>query len=249
MKEPEAQPLQGHLGELRTRLVRCLLVVGTATGGAFFFAPAVFHWLIRPYMSLLHAHAQGTMPFLQTLEPAETFKLSFLIALLLGVVITLPYLFFEIWGFVRPGLAKHERRWIVPILSGGTVLFGVGTAFAYVVVLPIALRFFWEYSLRLGVTPGWTVKHYFGFVLGTEAAFGFAFELPLVTTLLAAVGVIDGAMLARVRRYAIFIICCVAAILTPPDVVSLILMAVPLIGLYEISILLARLVGRKGTSV
>jgi sec-independent protein translocase protein TatC len=242
----QPQPVGHHLMDLRRMLLRCLIAIGVMSAISFAYAPTLFRILQAPYTRILAKYGSEKVGvFLQSLEPAETFKLSFTVALVLGTVVILPYLLYELWRFVRPGLMTSERRWILPVVGGGTILFFVGAAFAYYAVLPLVLAFFWEYSLRLGVTPAWTIAKYIHFVLGTMVAFGMAFELPVVSTVLAEMGVLSATDLRRARRYAIFVICVLSAILTPADVVSLVLMAVPLICLYEISIVLAKLVGKQ----
>lgn len=239
------QPIGTHLDELRRRLLRALIVVAVATGIAFFLAPILFRWLLQPYHTFLAAHGHAIDgAVLQTLRPAETFKMSIQLALLIGGVVVCPYLLYEVWGFVHPGLTRRERRWLAPSLAGGLALFAVGAAFAYRFILPITLGFFWEYSLRLGITPAWAVEHYIGFVLGTLVSFGMAFELPLGTMCLAATGLVTPDLLRTKRRYAYFLIAIGAAILTPPDALSMCLMGIPLLALYECSIGLARLVTR-----
>ncbi len=239
------QPLGHHLSALRRLLLRMLAAVGSATAVAFIAAPSVFRILCKPYVALLSRHDVPQTTFLLTLDPSETFKISCTIALMLGVFLVLPYLLYEIWRFVRPGLTRGERRWIFPLLAGGTLLFFCGAIFAYYAALPMMLLFFWDYSLRLGVTPSWSIAHYTNFVLGNLAAFGLAFELPIVTTLLVALGILTADQLRQYRRHSIFIICVVAAVLTPADVLSMILMAIPLLALYELSVILARIVGPR----
>lgn len=241
----DRQPVGQHLAALRTLVVRGCLAVGVAAAAAFAFTPALFTWLARPYVALLSRYAGAQHPFLQTLNPSETFKMSMTLALVTGTVAVLPYIFLEIWRFVRPGLHPREKRQILPVLLAGSLLFVAGAAFAYAVVLPFMLRFFWDYSLRLGIAPAWTIGHYLDFVLGTLTAFGFAFELPVVTSLLVSLGFLRAAQLAQVRRYAIFGICVMSALLTPADLLSMILMAIPLILLYEVAILAARLLERR----
>ncbi|MBI2346240.1 MAG: twin-arginine translocase subunit TatC [Deltaproteobacteria bacterium] len=239
----DPQQLSTHLEELRRRVFRGFIAVAIATIAAFAFAPLLFRWLLRPYHTFARvgtAMEDGVM--LQTLQPAETLKMSVQLALVVGIGVVLPYLLYETWSFVRPGLTTKERRWLAPVLGGGTLLFCIGVIFAYYAVLPVALHFFWDYSLRLGITPAWSAAYYIGFVLSTLGAFGLAFELPLVMLLLAAVGLITSATLRSKRRYAYFIIAMLAALLTPPDALSMVLMGIPLIGLYELSVQLTRMV-------
>ncbi|MBI4238816.1 MAG: twin-arginine translocase subunit TatC [Deltaproteobacteria bacterium] len=240
-----AVPLSAHLNILRRLLLRCLIVVTLATTAAFGLAPYLFHWLLRPAAGLHATTAGAPSVTLQTLAPGETFRMSVQIALMAGLIVVLPYLFAEAWHFLRPGLRARERRWFGIIVGSGTLLFFLGAGFAYAVVTPLVLRFFWQYSVHLGITPSWTVAHYIEFVLSNMGAFGLAFELPLVVAMLAAFGIVSAATLVRTRRYAIFLICVLSAFLTPPDAVSMALMAIPLLLLYEGSILLARCVAAK----
>ncbi len=242
------QPVGRHLAELRILVLRAVIAVGLAAIVAFSFAPAVFRFLERPYRALLAKAGAAVPAVLQTLEPAETFKMSFTISLVLGAMVVLPYLLFEIWRFVRPGLHTTERRWVFPIMAGGTTLFFLGAAFAYYVAMPVMLSFFWDYSIRLGVIPAWAIGRYISFVLGTLVAFGLAFELPIAIAILAGLGLVTAQWLRQMRRYAIFFICVVAALITPADALSMILMAIPLIGLYELSIIVAGMIQRKNGS-
>jgi sec-independent protein translocase protein TatC len=234
------QPIGGHLVDLRRMLLRVVIAIGVTSIAVFAFAPALFRFLQAPYLKVLARHDPTlTTTVLQTLEPAETFKLSFSIAIVCALALMLPYLLYELWRFARSGLYDTERRWLLPLLIGGTTLFALGAAFAYCAVLPLLLAFFWEYSLRLGVTPVWSIGKYIHFVLGTVVAFGLAFELPVVTTVLAGLGLIRPAQMRGARRVVMFGICVTSALLTPADVVSMILMAIPLIFLYELAILVA----------
>lgn len=243
--ESARQPLADHLSALRRTLLRCLIVIGSMGILCFGFAGPIFHWLTRPYTALLTSHAAPAGTFLQTLAPAETLQMSLKLSMVFGIALLMPYLIFEVWRFVSPALTTAERRWLGPSMLGGTLLFAGGAVFAFYVVVPMTLRFFWDYSLYLGIAPTWTVGHYMSFVLSTLVAFGLAFELPLVTTLLALLGIVRSAMLSTGRRYAILVICIGAAVLTPPDIMSLILMAIPLIALYELSILITRVIEKR----
>lgn len=243
--ESARQPLADHLRALRKTLLRCLIVIGVMGLLCFGFAGPIFHWLTKPYTTLLASQAAPAGTFLQTLAPAETLQMSLKLSMVFGIAILMPYLIFEIWRFVSPALTTAERRWLGPSMLGGTLLFAGGAVFAFYVVVPMTLRFFWDYSLYLGIAPTWTVGHYMSFVLSTLVAFGLAFELPLVTTLLALLGIVRSSMLTKGRRYAILLICIGAAVLTPPDIMSLILMAIPLIALYELSILITRVIEKR----
>ncbi len=240
------QSLGRHLADLRRFLIRALLAIGIASTLAFAVAPTVFRFLERPYRQLL-VNTDSPMPnaFLQTLDPAETFTMSFTVAVMVGMMVVLPYLLFELWRFVRPGLRNAEQQWVIPIMVGGTLLFFLGAAFAYYAVLPMILSFFWDYSLRLGVAPAWTIRHYIDCVLELLISFGVAFELPVAVSILTGLGIVTARWMQQTRRYAIFIICVISAVLTPADVLSMILMAIPLLALYELSILLARWIDKR----
>lgn len=246
MNSPAAsQPLGAHLRDLRRVLLRCAAVILVTTIATFSASTHLFRWLTAPFHKLLASYGtEHSNAFLQTLQPAETFKMSITLALLLSAVIVLPYLLLESWRFVRPGLHKGEQRWVGATLLAGTSLFFGGASFAYTIVLPLMLRFFWEYSLWLGITPSWTVAYYADFVMSTLFAFGIAFELPVVTTILASFGIVNARQLRSGRRYAIFGICLGSAVITPPDIISLFFMALPLIVLYELAIVLARIVNK-----
>ncbi|MBI2342911.1 MAG: twin-arginine translocase subunit TatC [Deltaproteobacteria bacterium] len=246
MMHDKPEPIGKHLTDLRAMLIRMLVVVALAAGSAFAFAPALFRLLQRPYLRILEsAGRERASVFLQTLEPSETFKISFTVALILGSAVVLPYLLYELWRFIRTGLFPKERRFALPIVVSGTLLFFGGALFAYFMVVPLVLAFFWDYSLRLGVTPAWSISQYIDFVLGLLVAFGLSFELPVVASILAAAGIVSAQMMRKIRGYAIFAICLVSALLTPSDVASMLLMAIPLVALYEISILIATVIGRK----
>lgn len=245
LQNSTAQPISAHLSALRGAFIRIAIAVGITGTGCFAFAPKLFKLLTLPYTRLLRVQGNNTTVFLQTLDPAETLKLSFTLAFVLGAAFMIPYVLYEVWKFVQPGLTGKERKWLLPVVISGTALFIAGVSFAFFVVIPFMLDFFWTYSLSLGVMPAWTFAHYINFMLGTLVAFGIAFELPVATSILAVLGIINAAQLVTARRYAIFIICVLSAVLTPSDVMSMVLMAVPLILLYEVAIILARLIGRR----
>ncbi len=227
--------LTDHLGDLQRVLMRSVIAILVTGAGAFCFAPYLFKVLLRPYLSF----AKHQSVVIQSLDPSETFSISMSISLIVGIVLASPVIIRELWWFVSPGLTAKERRYISGAFLFGLALFAAGVVMAYLVVLPVSLRFFWEYSLGLGITPAWSIDNYFSFVLITLLAFGISFELPIVTTLLSYLDILTPQRLSRGRRYAAFAIVALAAILTP-DVVSLFLMAVPMIALYELAIVLSR---------
>ncbi|MCC7261344.1 MAG: twin-arginine translocase subunit TatC [Candidatus Latescibacteria bacterium] len=182
---------------------------------------------------------------LQALKPTTYLMLSMQIALMGGLVLALPVVFYQFWRFVAPGLMPKERRLVVPIVVLSVVCFLIGAAFAYAVVLPTGLLFFLSMEPH-GMTSQWAVEEYISFVLWMLVGFGVVFELPVLALFLSRVGLINADLMRRMRRYAIVLIFIISAILTPsPDPISQALMAVPLMGLYEISILICRFGGKK----
>lgn len=162
------------------------------------------------------------------------------VTLAAGLVIALPYVIYQIWCFVSPGLSKRERRAALPGIAAGTFFFALGVVFCYFVVLKVCLMFFWKYSDYLGINQQWTIGYYLSFVVSMLLAFGVAFEMPVLTALLARFGLVTGSWLASQRVYAILAIFVIAALVTPPDVISQLLLGIPMIGLYELSIVAAK---------
>lgn len=189
------------------------------------------------------AEPSGRLPpsrQLQSLRPMTYFLVSLQVALLGGLVLALPVVFYQFWRFVAPGLLARERRLVLPIIFLSVVCFGVGAAIAYFIVLPLGLRFFLGLE-PTDMTSQWAVDEYISFVLRLLLGFGIVFEMPVVTLFLSRIGVVTPEYMRRVRRYAIVAIFIVAAIFTPPDPISQILMALPLLGLYEVSIWVCKL--------
>lgn len=183
---------------------------------------------------------------LQSLKPMTYFFVSLQIALLGGIVLALPVVFYQAWQFVAPGLLRRERRLLVPIVLLSVLCFAVGALVAYWIVLPVGLRFFLALEPP-DMTSQWAVDEYISFVLRLLLGFGLVFEMPVVSFFLARVGLITAAYLRRIRRYAVIGIFVVGAIFTPPDPLSQMFMVVPLLGLYEISVWVAKISERRGT--
>lgn len=237
METPET--FLSHLIELRDRLLRCLLAIGVAFVPAAFFSADLYDLLARPVMGALpegsRMIATGVItPFLIPM------KIS-LMAALLGV---LPYVLYQVWAFVAPGLYAHEKRLVLPLVVSSTVLFFVGMAFCYFFVFGKVFEFIHSFAPKsISVAPD--IEAYFNFVLGMFLAFGIAFEIPVVVVVLAITGLVSVEQLREWRGYVIVGIFVVAAVVTPPDVVSQLALAVPMCILYEIGILFAQLVTRK----
>ncbi|HHV57791.1 MAG TPA: twin-arginine translocase subunit TatC [Firmicutes bacterium] len=220
-----------HLVELRKRLI-IVAVALVATGAvAYTFAPATRAFFTRPAGSIKLVY----------LSPTEALTTDIKISFLVGLLVASPLILYQLWAFVAPGLHSWERAQLWPLALASTVLFFAGAAFSYYAVLPLAIRFVLGFA-----TPDlqalFSYSRYISFVTSIILSFGLIFQLPLGVLFLARLGLVTAPGLRRSRRYAILVIFIVAAILTPPDVLSQILMAAPMVALYEISIWLAHLV-------
>ena len=237
--DPQPMSLMEHLGELRVRLVRCCIAVGLGFLICWAVVDPIFNALVNPLIAVLPpgSHAQYT-----TLP--EGFFTRMYIAFIAGVFVSSPVIFYQVWSFIAPGLYDDEKRLIIPIAVISALFFMCGGAFCYFVVFPYAFSFFVSFSTAtIVVIP--KISDYLDFVLKLILAFGLIFEMPLFAFFLARMGLVTAAMMRKARRYAIFAIFVVAAILTPPDVVSQLLMACPMLLLYELSIWVAAVFGRK----
>lgn len=215
-----------HLGELRKRLLISAIAFVVSGFAAFPFAPGLAAFMLKPA-----SHIQ----FIYT-APAELFISYTRISIVLGLVVSLPILIYQAWAFINPALARTSRKGLFLALVAGAILFIIGATFAYVVVLPMTLRFFLSYSMP-GVNALYSISEYFSFIVSLGVSFGAAFELPLVSAALGAMGLISASFLRKGRRYSVLVILIVAAILSPPDVLSQVLLSIPMFGLYELSII------------
>lgn len=239
------QPLLTHLKELRSRLLKVVGVVLVAFVAVYPFRDRLYSMLADPLQEVL---PEGTSMI--AIKVASPFLIPMKMALVAAVVITIPYILYQVWAFVAPGLYRSERRLVWPLLISSTSLFYLGGAFAFFVVFPIAFRFFAFVSPE-GVQMMTDIGEYLSFVLTLFFAFGIAFQVPIATILLVRTGVTTREDLAGKRPYVIVGAFVLGMLLTPPDVLSQILLAVPVWILYEIGILLAgrpRLVGGKRSS-
>lgn len=226
-----------HLGELRTRIVRSLLALLVGLLVTFPFAERIVDYLARPIKKM-----GFTLIFT---SPTEAFWVQMKVALITALFVASPGILWQVWRFIEPGLHPKEKKYAVPFILIGSLMFIGGGAFSLLVVTPFALNFLLSYA-RPGLTPMITLQNHVDFLLKFTLAFGAVFELPLLITLLARMGVVTTTMLAKNRKYAILGAFVISAILTPtPDVFNQTLMAGPLILLYEVGILSARLFGRR----
>ncbi|EMG37662.1 Sec-independent protein translocase TatC [Desulfocurvibacter africanus PCS] len=245
--QPEDQPeekasdemtLTEHLNELRKRLIRSFIAVFVGFLACYAFAEQLFDILMEPMVRVLH-----NSNFIYTYPP-EAFFTYLKVSFVAGFFLVSPYLFYQVWLFVAPGLYQNERKYLVPIAIFSAVFFTVGALFGYFVVFPFGFEFFASYSTdKIVFTP--KLSEYLSFALKLLFAFGVVFELPLVIFFLARLGLVTAQGLRRVRKYAILVIFIVAAILTPPDVFTQTLMAGPMILLYEFGIIAAHLFGKE----
>lgn len=224
-----------HLRELRGVLVWCSIVLVIGVGVTAIFAHRIFDLLLLPLQQIEAVE-------LHTFSPPEIIVIYLKLSLVGGVVLSSPFLLWFILRFVMPGLTEREQRMIFPAGLAGLFLFLLGVLFTYFVVLPISLKFLWNFNLAFEITPQWRINNYLSFVLGLCTIFGLTFELPLVITLLAQIGVASPEFLRQKRPHVIVGLVALSALVTPPDVITQLLMAGPLWLLYEISILLANLV-------
>ena len=251
-------PLTEHLGELRRRLLVSVVVFFAVFCACFYYSGTIFRILVVPmkfYPKLdliypyYHLVRRAHVAELVFLAPAEAFWMYIKISAIAGLIVSLPFLFHQAWKFIAPGLVAKEKRLVAPFVLGGSALFAAGAAFCYLVVLPFALDFLLTYKVQY-VKPMISVGNYMDFCLKFILAFGIVFELPMFMVLLSRMGFVSAAALARNRKYAILAAFIVAAILTPtPDAFNQTLMAVPIILLYEIGIIGARLFASKRATV
>jgi sec-independent protein translocase protein TatC len=241
--DPKEMGFLDHLEEFRWVLIRSLIALVIAAVAIFPFSGWIFEEiLIRPL------HTQFPQLELIYLKPAGNFMAMVTVSLWSAVLVALPYIAFEIWRFVIPGLFHRERRLVPLILVITVICFAAGAAMAYFVVLPYALRFFLTFGSEMA-RPQLEIKEYLAFAMRMILAFGVVFELPVVSFFLSRIGIVTPALMRRTRPYAIFIIAGLSAAITPPDPATMIMLLLPLVLLYEISIMVAGFGGRKSTAL
>src|SRR6266480_312678 len=237
----DKMPFMEHLGELRTRIMRSLFWLLGGTCLALFRAEQITDYLARPVTKLGYK--------LVFTSPAEALWVQMKVGLIVGVFIAAPGILWQVWAFIAPGLHTHEKKYALPFVLVGSLLFIGGGAFSLFVVTPYALQFLLSYA-RPGLQPMITLQNLTDFLLKFTLAFGAVFELPLALTILARLGVVNAKMLAKNRKYAILGAFIAGAVLTPtPDAFNQTLMAGPLVLLYEVGIICARVFGRRPAPV
>ncbi len=240
-------PLIDHLIELRARVIRAGIIWIAATGLCYAFAPEIYQFFLSP---LAASFGEGSSHRLIATSLPETFITYLKLAVYGGFFVAFPAIATQVYLFIAPGLFKHEKRLILPYLVAAPALFFVGAAMAYYLVMPKAFAFFLSFEVPAGegqvpLMVEAKVSEYLGLVMHIVLAFGLAFQLPILLTLLIRFGMVQVETLARGRRYAVVILLSIAAVITPPDVLSQILLFIPLYALYEVSILIGRAVEKR----
>lgn len=220
-----------HLTELRSRIVYCLIAVSAFAVGAWVFSEQIFDLVRQPIAPYL---PQGGLIFT---APTDKFMAHLKVAVFTGVIAACPVWIYQVWKFVAPGLYSKEKRFGLYFIFFGSILFLTGVSFAYFLVLPSAFKVLLSFGGTQDVAMI-TIEEYLSFFVTTLLIFGAAFEMPLVLSLLGLMGIVTSRGLRHVRRYAVILIAAVAAIFTPPDVLSMMLLGIPLWLLYEISIII-----------
>jgi sec-independent protein translocase protein TatC len=242
MEDPveEKMPFTSHLEELRARIIRIMIAAAIGFGVCWYFKEWLFQIITRPLYQVLPPNS-----FMIYTSLPEAFFNYMKISFYGSLFLTSPYIFYQLWKFISPGLYKSEKKYMLPFVISSTILFICGILFGYYLALPPAFSFFVEFSSDF-LKPMFSLREYLSLSLKLLLAFGVSFELPVVIFFLARIGVVSSKMLSRNRRYAILIIFIAAAILTPsPDALTQIIMAIPLMGLYEIGIIVAKLAEKK----
>lgn len=224
-------PLMEHLSELRTRLIRAIIAVAIG----FLIAYAIDDWLFNVLTYPLRAASQSRVLLIGT-GVAEAFFTKLKVALIAGLFLASPAVFAEIWKFIAPGLFESERRLAKPFVIAATIFFLAGGYFCWAVVFKIGYSFFLKQYASIGVTPTIRISEYLAFSAKLLLAFGITFEMPIFAFFLTRLGIIDHHMMVHYFRYAVLAIFVVAVALTPPDMISPFLLAIPLLALYGVSI-------------
>ena len=235
-----ALPITTHLAELRNRLAKILLAWAIGAVLAWSFSEQIFGYLVEPAIAALGPEGGQ----LQAIAPTEIFFTYLKCALLAGFILSLPIFFWQVWAFVAPGLYKNERKLVVPFVLISTALFVTGAFFGYSVVFPIMFSFLTGFDSDF-VRSAWTLREVFAITTRLFLAFGIAFELPIFVFFLSLSGIVEAKQLLAWTPYAVLLVFVTAAVLTPPDWVSQVFLAVPMIVLYLVGVGVAFLFGRR----
>jgi sec-independent protein translocase protein TatC len=236
--------LGDHLEELRWRLILALLGLVGGLVICLFFGGRLLQFISSPYaVAMEKANLQ---PVLLAIQPAEKFLVYFKTSLLFGLILSSPWVFYQLWAFVSAGLYPKEKRYVHRIVPISVLLFIAGAFFFIKVVAPMAMLFFISFNPGIDfVEVNFTLQNYVSFVVSLTIVFGFAFQMPIVVVCLEKLGIITLTGLREYRKYVILLLTIICALVTPPDVISQIALAVPLYSLYEVSILICRITRKK----
>ncbi|HLD64949.1 MAG TPA: twin-arginine translocase subunit TatC [Pseudomonas sp.] len=235
----QEMPLVSHLTELRTRLLRCVAAIFLIFAGLFYFTQQIYTLVSAP----LRAYLPEGATMIAT-DVASPFLTPFKLTLMVSLFLSMPVILHQIWGFIAPGLYKHEKRIAVPLLVSSILLFYSGMAFAYFLVFPAIFHFFSSVTPE-GVAMMTDISSYLDFVMTLFFAFGVAFEIPVAVVLLVWIGVVDVAYLRKIRPYVIIGCFVVGMVLTPPDIFSQTMLAIPMWLLFELGIIAGSLIRKR----
>ena len=234
--EDKPQPLVAHLTELRDRLLRSILAVLLVFCALFAFANDIYSYVSEPLREIL---PEGSTMI--ATEVASPFLAPFKLTMFTALFITMPYVLFQLWSFVAPGMYRNEKRLAIPLLASSVLLFYAGAAFAYYVVFPLVFGFFTSVA-PVDITIMTDINRYLDFVLKLFFAFGLAFEIPIAAVILIKVGITSADDLAKKRPFIIVGCFILGMLLTPPDIISQALLAIPMWILFEIGVMFGRLI-------
>jgi sec-independent protein translocase protein TatC len=248
--EQSAAPLIEHLTELRNRLIRSVVAFAICMIIAFTVASQIFNFLANPIVNILKMNGQAPDLIFTGLQ--QGFMVNIRISLFGGFILSFPYISFQLWKFVAPGLYKDEKKAFLPFLIASPLLFLLGAAFSFYIVMPLAFDFFLGFQQKnedisdlVGITYLGTINEYLGLTMKFIIAFGLCFQLPVLLTLMGKAGLVSSEALAKSRKYAVVGILVLAAIVTPPDVITQIILFTVVYALYEISVILVKWVEKK----
>ena len=248
--EQSAAPLIEHLTELRNRLIRSVVAFAICMVFAFTVASPIFNFLANPIVNILKMNGQAPDLIFTGLQ--QGFMVNIRISLFGGFILSFPYISFQLWKFVAPGLYRDEKKAFLPFLIASPLLFLLGAAFSFYIVMPLAFDFFLGFQQKnedisdlVGITYLGTINEYLGLTMKFIIAFGLCFQLPVLLTLMGKAGLVSSEALAKSRKYAVVGILVLAAIVTPPDVITQIILFTVVYALYEISVILVKWVEKK----
>jgi sec-independent protein translocase protein TatC len=225
-----------HLFELRDRVIKAGLAIIVVFACLVYWAPDIFHLFAQPLLSALPAGGKMIVT-----DVTGSFFVPMKVTMLVAFIIALPVVMYQLWAFIAPGLYLHERKLILPLVVSSYTLFIIGMAFAYFLVFPTVFKFMASYNAPLGAEMSTDIDNYLSFAMTTFLAFGITFEVPVVVVVLVRMGIVPLSKLREIRPYVIVGAFVISAVVTPPDVLSQLLLAVPMTLLYELGLLVARM--------